>query len=267
MVAPGSPPARGVHPLSLTGERTVPLVGRENYWFRRHEAAYRWIAAHHGPALAGASVVEAGSGEGYGAQLLREAGARVVAALEYDSESVLHTAHTYPGVAAVEANLAALPLLPGATDVVVSLQVVEHLWDLRGFLRGTRRALRPGGILVVTTPNRPTFSPGLGRGERPTNPFHVEEFDAEQLAGLVVAAGFDDVVVRGVAHGPRLAAEDAAQGPIVEALVRAVLQDAWDEALDDRVDSVTTADFVVVDEAPTSLDLVLTARAITGGRP
>ena len=42
---------------------------------------------------------------------------------------------------------------------------------------------------MVSTPNRPVFSPGLGRGEKPTNPFHVEELDAEQLHDLLAAAG------------------------------------------------------------------------------
>ena len=53
----------GVTPgLPLTGERTVPGIAREQYWFARHEVVYRWLAAR----CAGASVLEAGSGEGYG---------------------------------------------------------------------------------------------------------------------------------------------------------------------------------------------------------
>ncbi len=267
MVAPGTPPAAEGHPLALTGERTVPRVARENYWFRRHEAAYRWIADRRREQLIDAAIVEAGSGEGYGADLLRVAGARVVAALEYDAATTAHAAHAYPAVAHVRANLADLPLRPGAADVLVALQVVEHLWDLRAFLRAAHHCLRPGGLLVITTPNRRTFSPGLRRGERPTNPFHVEEFDAEQLRDLVAAAAFEDIVVRGLSHGPRLRALDQGQGAIVEALVRAATDDTWDDALGARVDTVTTADFVVHEEdVDGSLDLVVTASALTGGR-
>ena len=65
---------------------------------------------------------------------------------------------------------------------------------------------------MVTTPNRPVFSPGLGRGEKPTNPFHVEELDAEQLHDLLVGAGFTDVVVHGLHHGPRITDWEAAHG-------------------------------------------------------
>src|SRR3712207_9383509 len=40
----------GVPPLSLTGERTLPDVPEENYWFRRHLVVYEWIARRvHGP--------------------------------------------------------------------------------------------------------------------------------------------------------------------------------------------------------------------------
>ncbi len=86
------------HPLPLTGERTLPGVRGEEYWFARHEAAYAWIATTYADALRDAVVVEAGSGEGYGAALLRDAGARVVIALEYDEAAVAHARSAYPHV-------------------------------------------------------------------------------------------------------------------------------------------------------------------------
>ena len=59
-----SPP--GVPPLPLTGERTLPDVPEENYWFRRHLAVYEWIAARVG----GRRVVDMACGEGYGSDVL-----------------------------------------------------------------------------------------------------------------------------------------------------------------------------------------------------
>ena len=117
--------------LPLTGERTVPGVPEENYWFRRHEAAYLALA----PYCADAVVLEAGCGEGYGAALLARVAGRVVA-LDYDAATAAHAAAAYPQVAVLRANLAALPVRTGAFDVVVSLQVIEHLWDQPGFVRG-----------------------------------------------------------------------------------------------------------------------------------
>jgi len=240
--------------LTLTGERTVPGQLRENYWFRRHEAAYAWLIEQFPPA--GGTLVDAGSGEGYGAQMLRDAGASRVIALEYDESAAAHAALAYPMVRTVRANLDALPLPDRSIDMLVTMQVVEHLWDLPRFLRECRRVLRPGGLIAAATPNRPTFSPGLGRGERPANPFHVEEFDAEQVAQMLSGAGFADVRVWGVHHGPRIAPD------IVARQIAAVLEDAWTPDLLAEVGAVTSGDFVVDAVDPgAGLDLIGVGRA------
>jgi SAM-dependent methyltransferase len=250
------------HPLPLTGERTLPGATGEEYWFARHEAAYRWIVETFAEKLLGAVVVDAGSGEGYGAATLRAAGAREVLALEFDEASVAHAATSYPEVATLRANLAAMPLAAGSVDLLVSMQVVEHLWDLRGFLRDCFSALRPGGLLVVSTPNRPVFSPGLVRGEKPTNPFHVEEFDAEQLEELLHAAGFADVTLHGLHHGARIEAWERESGEsLVAAQVGSALNpDAERRGLREFVGSVTAAD-LCVGAAGRAQDLIAVGRA------
>lgn len=262
--------------LPLTGERTVPGLPEEAYWFARHEVVYRWIAAEladttaqepesgskagagsgaedmtgssgrtdarRGGRHGGPFVVDAGCGEGYGADLLAATGARVLA-LEYDDMVCRHAASAYDTFAVVRANLVGLPLRTACADVVVSLQVIEHLWDLRGFLAECRRVLRPSGRIVVSTPNRPVFSPGLARGARPVNPFHVEEFDARQVQALLVEAGFDEVRVHGLEHGARLRAWEAEHGSLVAAQVAAALAGRVDAALAAFVSGVTDADF------------------------
>ncbi|MEZ5187033.1 MAG: class I SAM-dependent methyltransferase [Candidatus Nanopelagicales bacterium] len=233
-------------PLPLTGERTVPGIAREQYWFARHEVVYRWVADR----CAGQTVLEAGSGEGYGAELLRRAGARVIA-LDYDTAAIAHSARTYR-LPHVQANLAALPLR--SVDAVVSLQVVEHLWDLRGFLAEIRRT---AGWTCLSTPNRLTFSPGLERGRKPTNPFHVEEFDAQQLAAMMTGAGFSDVTILGVHHGARL----RRRPNLIAEQIAAALSDTWPAELEEFVSTVTVDDFVISPEdLDTSLDLVVLAR-------
>jgi SAM-dependent methyltransferase len=230
----------------LTGERTVPGVLVENYWYRRHEAAYRWVLATQ--RVRGAVVVEAGCGEGYGAALLAEAGADVVG-LDLDHPTLMHAAHHYPRLAAVRANLVALPVSSAVADLVVSSQVVEHLWDQDRFVAECARVLRPGGSLVVTTPNRRTFPPG--------NVFHHRELDAAELVNLV-GGHLEVTAVLGVRHGGRLAAEEAAQGDLVAAQVEA--GDRPDAALRARVAAVAAADFVVDEQdLDGCLDVVLTA--------
>src|ERR1700716_2680298 len=63
-----------VPPLELTGERTLPDVPEENYWFRRHLAVYEWISGR----VAGARVIDMACGEGYGSDVLARSAASVV---------------------------------------------------------------------------------------------------------------------------------------------------------------------------------------------
>ena len=84
--------------LTLTGERTLPGIRHENYWFQRHLAAYRWVAKS--VPVRGAVVVEAGCGEGYGGQLLADAGAALVAGSTSTGRPCDTSPRPYPGVAA-----------------------------------------------------------------------------------------------------------------------------------------------------------------------
>lgn len=223
----------------------MPGIAREQYWFARHEVVYRWLA----PRCAGQRVVEAGSGEGYGARILQQSGAQVVA-VDYDRTAIAHSASTYP-LPHVQANLAALPFC--GVDAVVSLQVIEHLWHLRHFLAETRRIAT---WTCLSTPNRLTFSPGLDRGQKPTNPFHVEEFDAEQLRQLVRDAGFTHIEMFGVRHGPRLAARPR----LIAEQIEAALSGTWPADLEHFVAGVGTEDFLISEaDLDTSLDLVVVA--------
>jgi len=243
--------------LTLTGERTIPGLDVENYWFRRHEVVYQQLA----PRCAGLEVLEAGCGEGYGADLISRVARRVIA-LDYDQTTVAHVRARYPRVEVMHGNLAELPLADPSVDVVVNFQVIEHLWDQTQFVRECARVLRPSGLLMVSTPNRITFSPGR---DTPINPFHTRELNADELTRLLVDAGFTSVSMSGVFHGPRLAEMDARRGgSIIDAqIARAVADAPWPAELLADVAAVTSADFDVVDaddrDIDDSLDLVAIA--------
>lgn len=243
--------------LPLTGERTVPGVVEENYWFRRHEAAYVALA----PYCLDSLVLEAGCGEGYGADLLARAARRVVA-VDYDEPATRHVRDRYPAVDVLRANLAVLPVRSGTVDVVANFQVIEHLWDQDGFVAECFRVLRPGGLLLVTTPNRLTFSPGR---DTPLNPYHTRELAAGELRELL--RDFTIEFLGGLHHGPRLRGLDAAHGgSLIQAQVDVVLghlpgEAVWPAELLAEVASVSAQDFdVCADDVDSSLDLVAVAR-------
>lgn len=246
--------------LPLTGERTVPGLAEENYWFRRHEVVYERLLQR----CAGRDVLEAGAGEGYGANLIATVANRVVG-LDYDESAVAHVQSRYPRVEMVRGNLAELPLEDESVDVVVNFQVIEHLWDQGQFVDECARVLRPSGVLLMSTPNRITFSPGR---DTPINPFHTRELNAAELTELLTDSGFVVEAMLGVYHGPGLRALDAKHGgSIIEAQIARALADApWPGDLLADVASVTTSDFDLIQTGGTggpsiddSLDLVAIA--------
>lgn len=185
--------------LALTGERTLPGLAEENYWFQRHVVAYELAAAR----AAGRRVLDAGCGEGYGLAMLAERGASSVVGADLDDAVIRHIVATYarqdPRIEAVACELMSLPYDDETFDLVVSFQVIEHVHDVPGYLASLYRVCERGGETLIATPNRLTFTPG---SDTPTNPFHVREFTAEELRTELVAAGFDVPLVLGVRHHP-----------------------------------------------------------------
>jgi SAM-dependent methyltransferase len=178
--------------------------------------------------------------------------ARKVIALDYDQLTAAHVRRAYPRVHTVRGNLATLPLADESVDVVANLQVIEHLWDQHGFLVECRRVLRPGGRLLVTTPNRITFSPGR---DTPLNPFHTRELSPSELDELLQGAGLRVESLQGLRHGPGI------DETIIERQVEVVLgAGCWPEDLLTEVKAVTAEDFVITaDDVDGSLDLVAVA--------
>jgi len=251
-------PATRAEALHLTGERTVPGVPAENYWYRRHEAAYLALA----PYCAGATVLEAGCGEGYGAGLVAKHAKRVLA-LDYDVPSTEHVARRYPEVDVARANLAHLPLRHGSVGVVANFQVIEHLWDQAGFLAECRRVLAPGGRLLVTTPNRLTFTPD---SDTPLNPFHTRELAPSELDALLTEAGFEVELQHGLHHGEPVRTLDAKYGgSIIDAQLDVVMgelpgQAVWPEELLTDVAAIDADGFDIHgDDLDASLDLIAVA--------
>lgn len=185
----------GVPPLALTGERTLPDVPAENYWYRRHLAVYEWVAER----CAGLEVVDLACGEGYGSAVLARRAARVVG-VDANPEAYEHARarYTRPGVR-FERDL--IETFDHPCDAVVFLQTIEHVEDPEATLRRIRDRLRPGGRAYVSTPNVLTLAPpGAAKSD---NPWHLREYRPDEF-GALCARAFDRVELHGLFHARKL---------------------------------------------------------------
>jgi SAM-dependent methyltransferase len=193
----------GVEPLQLTGERTLPDVPEENYWFRRHLAVYEWIAARAG----GRRVVDLACGEGYGSAVLARTAARVVG-VDANPEAFEHARAKYTAAnLTFERNM--VELWTGDVDCVVFLQTIEHVQDPDGLLGHVRDLIGPAGVAYVSTPNVLTLAPP--GAERSGNPWHVREYRPEEYRALC-ARQFSRVELLGLFHARKLRVHELALG-------------------------------------------------------
>jgi 2-polyprenyl-3-methyl-5-hydroxy-6-metoxy-1,4-benzoquinol methylase len=191
----------GVPPLALTGERTLPDVPEENYWFRRHLAVYEWIAAR----VRGLHVIDMACGEGYGSAALAQSAERVVG-VDANPEAYEHARLRYR-----RANLRfERDLVEGfdePADAVVFLQTIEHLDEPAAALAHFRALVGERGTVFVSTPNVLTLAPkGAPRSD---NPWHVREYRAGQFEQLC-ASCFATVELHGLFHAGKLRAHERA---------------------------------------------------------
>jgi SAM-dependent methyltransferase len=172
----------GVPPLSLTGERTLPNVPEENYWYRRHLVVYDWIARR----CAGLEVVDMACGEGYGSDVLSRRAARVTG-VDANPEAHEHARLRYRrGNLSFKRDLVETYSQP--CDALVFLQTIEHLQDPKAALEHFRTLLRPGAPKGA---------------ERSGNPWHIKEYRAAEFRELCESA-FGSVEMYGLFHARKL---------------------------------------------------------------
>jgi SAM-dependent methyltransferase len=191
----------GVPPLQLTGERTLPDVPEENYWFRRHLVVYEWIASRVG----GRRVVDLACGEGYGSAVLARTAVSVVG-VDANPEAFEHARLKYSGPKLrFERNM--IELWDGDADCVVFLQTIEHVQDPDAVLERIRELIGRDGVAYVSTPNVLTLAP---EGEpRSGNPWHIKEYRAGEFRALC-ERHFGSVELLGLFHARKLRAHQVA---------------------------------------------------------
>ena len=148
-------------------------------WVRHeHDERYRFASRF----VDGADVVDVACGDGTGTATYAEAGARSIHAFDVSEAAVESTRQRQlASVHVAVADGRALPLDDDSADVFITLETIEHIPEAERFVEEIARILRPGGVVVCSTPNRAVYSPGTPPDGKPWNPYHVKEFDLDEL--------------------------------------------------------------------------------------
>jgi SAM-dependent methyltransferase len=163
--------------LDFTGERFTPECVRE-IWY---EHWHRYVFARQ---LAKAKrVLDAACGEGYGSALLADVAASVLGA-DISEQAVAHARSRYgdrPNMRFERADATKLEFAPGSFDVIVSFETLEHVEAQESLVAGFARALTDDGILVISSPDKKTYSDDRDFA----NEFHVRELYRDELLNLL----------------------------------------------------------------------------------
>jgi GT2 family glycosyltransferase/SAM-dependent methyltransferase len=167
---------RDRNPLAFSGERLTSAMGGQV----EIEHLHRYFVAR--ALCRDRDVLDVACGEGYGSALLAQV-ARSVTGLDYDATTVAHArvAFGQTNLCFAQGDATALPFADASFDAVVSFETIEHFAGHDAFLSEIRRVLRPGGMLVISSPDRDFYS---GPGTQP-NPFHVRELTRAEFCALL----------------------------------------------------------------------------------
>src|SRR5437016_8940163 len=162
--------------MDFTGERYVPAIEGQI----RYEHLHRYALCLQ--LVGGKTALDIASGEGYGAALLATA-AKSVTGVDLDAATVEHARHLYykPNLTFAVGGCDRIPLPDNAFDVVTSFETIEHHDKHDEMLDEIKRVLKPGGTLIISSPNRLTYSDEPGY----KNPFHVKELYYDEFNELL----------------------------------------------------------------------------------
>lgn len=169
----------------ITAER-VSLDASDNFVFQRSLLAY-----HKAAELISGDVLEIGTGEGYGIDVLAPKAVRYITM----DKSIQQLEFNGENVDFYEADVPPIPADNNTFDFVVAFQVIEHIKKDFEFIREVSRVLKPEGKFIVSTPNALM---SLTR-----NPYHVREYLADQLQNLLESE-FSSVETYGVAGNKKV---------------------------------------------------------------
>jgi GT2 family glycosyltransferase/ubiquinone/menaquinone biosynthesis C-methylase UbiE/predicted nucleic acid-binding Zn-ribbon protein len=130
-------------------------------------------------------VLDAATGEGYGAFLLSQS-AKAVVGVDINEETIIHAQSKYSkdNLTFIQASIESIPLDDQSFDVIVSFETIEHVHEeiQRRFMKEVKRLLKPDGLFIISTPNKLMYSDRRNY----SNPFHVKEFYEQEFRDFLI---------------------------------------------------------------------------------
>ena len=168
---------------SIAAERYSNETWLPPWTIREHQARYRFAAGY----VSGKVVVDCACGSGESSSIFSKSGAKRVVGIDVDAEAVERAKSKYQGAGLdfCLGNGREIPLEDSTFDIFVCLETIEHVNEDAGFLAEAWRVLRPGGILICSTPNRDVTNPGASLNDAPWNHFHVREYNEADFERLL----------------------------------------------------------------------------------
>lgn len=185
--------------LQFTGEYMVPAKSGERIE-ADHLERYKFAARQ----VAGQRVLDIACGVGYASEIMIDAGAAQYTGVDIKPELVEYAQNTYgaENISFEEGNVC---FWKGDAPygVVCCFETIEHVADFRNAIANIFSALAPGGVLFISSPNRPVTTPAAKKLEDPpSNQYHTQEFTIPELRSELVCAGFE--VHQDAAFGQRM---------------------------------------------------------------
>ena len=164
--------------MEKTGERYLPEYDAD--WTLEH--VHRYLVARE--FVSGKDVLDIASGEGYGSFMLAKM-ARSVIGVDVAEDAVGWAQHKYrrDNLEFRKGSAVAIPLEDGSVDLVVSFETIEHLAEHDAMLEEIRRVLRPGGFLIMSSPDKYEYTDVHGF----RNEYHVRELYRDGFEELLRA--------------------------------------------------------------------------------
>lgn len=164
--------------LEFTGERLVPdKVNKNSQLYIEHMTRYDFSRSY----VNNKNILDAGCGCGYGSDYLAQY-AREVTGIDISCDAVAYCNKHYrrSNLKYCQMDCQYLTFNDSTFDTITSFEVIEHFKDPSCYLKELHRVLKPGGQLIVSTPNDDVY-----HNDNVNNPFHLFNMDVRGFNDLL----------------------------------------------------------------------------------